>query len=408
MIYSLIENTLPMSNRTYTFQLLLACLLAVSLTACDQSSQKIDFEDGSNLSVLGPDTLIVPNYDSTVADEYMIRAFSAEKSYTWSVSGVLSNDGERRDGEVLQVSTSTPGDFVISASTTIDGQDYSGTVDGGARYPTALEQASKYNLNVFSSLVQGVNLLSQLRSGLTAFGPEDAAFVGALDENGNGSIDAAEQPAPGVLAKLLTYHAAVDSLTTTEISNGQTVATGLSGEFGGSQWSVPVSFAVGGGTVTVNGIESSANVIASDIATDEGIVLHKVDGVLLPSSLVSINDQDVNRDTVANVDAVTVSGTFVHDGGFIALHEGSASGNIIGSSGYLDGAGVSGENGFHNDIEIELNSQLSDTTTVVAMPHRDSDGNQTFTFNPTLGIDGPYTRGSTSVPVIDSASVATP
>jgi hypothetical protein len=171
---------------------------------------------------------------------------------------------------------------------------------------------------------------------------------------------------------------------------------------------VPLNFSVNNGAVTVNGQASSAGVVGADIATAEGIVLHKMDGVLLPSSVVSVNDQEVARDANAGVDSVYVEGTYVSGGGFIAIHEGGPSGSIIGVSDYLEGSTSNApEQGFHNRVGIELNSQLSDTTTVVAMPHQDTNGDQQFTFNPTTGTDVPYFRTSNNqIPVIDTARVA--
>lgn len=364
---------------------LLACLVAVSLTACDQSSQNLEFEDGSNLTVNGPDELTVPNYDSTVTGEYMVRAFTVEQDYSWSVDGATL-DGTRRDGEVAMVSTSEPGSFSVTVTTTIDGEEYSGTAVTDAAYPSAMDQAEKYNLNVFTSVAEATNIFDGLESGQTVFSPSDDAFLGALDADGDGELQDEEIPAPGVLTSVLHYHATDDSLTSSEVSDGDEVSSLLHPD-------ETLTFGVNG-DVTVNG----QTVEAPDIATSEGLVLHKIDGVLLPASVVSINDQDVRRD--GGDDFVAVEGTYVADGGFMALHEAS-SGDIIGSSDKL-------EAGFHGNeepIEIELDAQLSDTTDVVAMPHRDTNDDGAFT--PQIA-DGPYTRGSGSVPVTDTASVATP
>jgi uncharacterized surface protein with fasciclin (FAS1) repeats len=400
----------------YLHCLVLACLMGVFLTACDQSSQNIDYEVADSLEVKGPRSLTIPNYDSTVTGEWQIQAFSIDKEYTWSVDGVLGDTSLRRQGENLVASTSTPGSFTVSYTTTIDGEEEVGVAEGVADYPSAVDQAARYNLTVFSSAVTSTGLLTQLaESGLsvTAFAPSNAAFLAALDANDDGQLSDAELPAPGVLAQVLRYHAAVDSLTSTDIGSGDTVPTTLDGAFppGGdspTQWSVPLNFSVNNGAVTVNGQASIAGVVGADIATAEGIVLHKMDGVLLPYSVVSVNDQEVARDANAGVDSVYVEGTYVSGGGFIAIHEGGPSGSIIGVSDYLEGSTSNApEQGFHNRVGIELNSQLSDTTTVVAMPHQDTNGDQQFTFNPTTGTDVPYFRTSNNqIPVIDTARVA--
>lgn len=377
--------------------LVMALVVGLFLTACDQSSQNIDIAPGNSLTVLGPGSVTIPNYDSTTTGEYMIRAFTIEQDYSWSVDGATL-DGTRRDGEVAMVSTSTPGSFTVSVSTMIDGESYSGSLGTEASYPSALDQAEKYGLNTFSAAGVETGLVDQLASGLTVFVPSDAAFVGTFDADGNGELNEGELPPPGVLSSVILYHVTADSLTTSEISGGDEIASALHPE-------ESVTFAENG-ELSVNGTESSAAFVAPDIATSEGAVLHKVDNVLLPSSVVSITEQTAEESNGTHT--VTVSGTYVADGGFVALHEGSASGDIIGVSDYLEGSSSSSpDQGFHSGIEIELDSPLSDTT-VIAMPHRDTNGDGLFTFVPNAGTDIPYFRGESDVPVIDSASVEAP
>jgi len=387
-----------MHTRTLPLYFLLAGLLAVTLTACDQSSQNVDLEPGTSLTLLGPDSLNIPNYDSTATGEYQIRAFTINQDYTWSTSGAVTQEGTRRDGENLMVSSNAPGLYSVSVTTTIDGEEYSGTVNAEADYPTVGEQATKYNqLSTFGSLLLDTGLNAPLAwdspesavNGWTAFAPSNQAFLNALDASGNGELEGDEVPAAGVLAKILQYHVALDSLTSTEVA-GAMPSTLLHPE---ETLSLTAS--------DVEGTNGPSTFETVDIATNDGVV-HQIDGVLLPASVVSINDQTVIRDN--NVDSVEVEGTFVIDGGFVALHEGSPSGSIIGVSDYLD----PGFHGNESPIGIELDSQLSDTTTVVAMPHEDTNGDQQFTFNPSLGTDVPYTRGDSNTPVVDSASVAVP
>lgn len=394
-----------MRIRSPFFLFFLAASIVVLLAACDQSAQNIEVGDGNNLTVKGPDEVILSGYNADTSAEYKVRAFTIEKNYSWSVSGVLSDDGLRRDGEVQTVTASAPdtGAFDVSVTTNIDGQDYSGNNPGVVRYPSAEAQATSNGMNVFASLVTNAGLLELIPQGqYTAFGPSDGAFVAALDANGDQELSEQERPAPGVLANLLRYHAATQTLREADITNNQTVRTALAGEFEGTQWAEQITFGVSGGTVTVNGTETSGQITTADIATDE-VTLHKIDGVLLPSSLVSITDQDVVRES--GTDSVYVDGTLVFDGGFVALHEESPSGTIIGVSDYLDGSTANDPSqGFHNAVGIELDNQLTaDTTTVYAMPHEDN-GDQTFNQN----FDQSYKRGNTSVPVIDSADVATP
>lgn len=389
-----------MCRRTTPLSLLLSCLLIVSLAACDQSSQNIDYGPGNNLTVNTEQAPgFIPNYDSATTAEYQVRAFTTEKEYTWSVDGVAERETLRRNGENIVVSASTPGSYSVTVTTTVDGEEVSGSAGATVDYPAATDQAERYGLTVFQTAVGAAGLDGVLNSdapdnplnGYTAFAPSNAAFLNALDADGNEEIGGAELPAPGVLAKVLQYHSTADSLTSSEISS-QSVSTLLHPD---------ETLDLDGDAGTVEGTNQTVDLSTTDIATSDG-VLHEIDGVLLPASVVSINEQTVARDTDNNVDTVSVEGTYVADGGFVALHEGGASGDIIGVSDELD----PGFHGNESPIKITLDSQLSDTTNVVAMTHRDDPDDGQFTF-PASG-DAPYTRGNSSVPVVDSASVATP
>ncbi|GGN96452.1 DUF7282 domain-containing protein [Haloarcula pellucida] len=115
----------------------------------------------------------------------------------------------------------------------------------------------------------------------------------------------------------------------------------------------------------------------------------EIDGTIgaAPSSSVSISDQESNGETVV-VDSATLS-----EGGFIAIHNGTASGDVIGASSYL-------EAGSHEDVEVTLNTTQSEDFTAVAMPHLDDDGDQTYDFPEN---DDPYTSNGSAV--TDSAAV---
>jgi len=381
-----------MSTR-YLYCLLLACAVGVFLTACDQSSQNIDYEPGEGVDVDGPSTLVVPNYDSTGEAEYIVKAFTIEKEYNWSVEGA-NLQGTKRDGEVAVAATAdTSAEYTVTVETTVDGETETGSATGAATYPDAATQLDRYSLETFTAAASATGLTGAIgERGRTALIPTDAAFVAALDTSGNDKIEDAEMPAPDVLSQILQYHVIPSAaLRSGDISDGQTVTTAL-----GAGAELTFNKPSGGG-LTVDGDASSAAKTGPDIASD-GATLHKIDGVLLPATAVSINDQAVNRDTVANVDSVGVAGTFLSEGGFMVLHEAS-SGNVIGNSDYL-------EPGFYGNVDaldVELDNQLSDTTDVVAMPHKDTNDNQTYDFP---GDDGPYTRDG--APVTDTSTVTTP
>lgn len=106
------------------------------------------------------------------------------------------------------------------------------------------------------------------------------------------------------------------------------------------------------------------------------------------SASVSMSDQESTGETIT-VDSVSTS-----HGGFIAVHKGSAGGDIVGTSEYLDP-------GSHNDIDIRLSTKLESTEVVVTRVVLDSNNNGEFEFPET---DSPYRVNSTSV--MDSATIS--
>ncbi|WP_267639780.1 DUF7282 domain-containing protein [Haloarchaeobius amylolyticus] len=114
------------------------------------------------------------------------------------------------------------------------------------------------------------------------------------------------------------------------------------------------------------------------------------------SATVSMADGPVANDTVV-VDRVELS-----EGGFVTVHdatvtEGAVFESIRGTSQYLS-AGV------HENVRITLEQPLTENTTLVPMAHRDTDGDQTYTFDTSEGeADGPYTADGSAV--VDTAAV---
>ncbi len=100
------------------------------------------------------------------------------------------------------------------------------------------------------------------------------------------------------------------------------------------------------------------------------------------------------------------------DGGFVTIHDsslldGKVFDSVIGVSDSLDA-------GMHEDIEISLYEgvpggdfdmdMLDSDTTLIAMPHMDSDDNDTYDFVTSQGeADGPYTMDGKAV--IDDAKI---
>lgn len=108
------------------------------------------------------------------------------------------------------------------------------------------------------------------------------------------------------------------------------------------------------------------------------------DGQEGPTASVTFEDQSTDGSSV-EVASVTTS-----EGGFVAIHDsrlfdGDALGSVIGVSEYL-------EAGTHEGVTVDLDETPDDGETLVAMPHLDTNDNQTYDFVTSEGEeDGPYT-----------------
>ncbi len=100
----------------------------------------------------------------------------------------------------------------------------------------------------------------------TVFAPTDAAFE-ALPE---GTVDALLKDPKGDLAKILLYHVVAGNAMSTDLSNGQSIAT-LNGD--------NIDIQIKDGKVYID----KARVTSADIKTDNGIV-HVIDAVMIPSA----------------------------------------------------------------------------------------------------------------------------
>ena len=115
-----------------------------------------------------------------------------------------------------------------------------------------------------------------------------------------------------------------------------------------------------------------------------------------PTATVTFDNQTSDGTTVT-VGSVTVS-----EGGFVAIHDGTDGGigPVIGVSEYLPA-------GTHEDVEVTLfdvpGGNFSDDATLengtlIAMPHLDTNGNETYDFVSSNGeADGPYTANGSAV-----------
>jgi len=113
---------------------------------------------------------------------------------------------------------------------------------------------------------------------------------------------------------------------------------------------------------------------------------------------------DFENQTVTD-SAVTVGEVVLSDGGFVVCHDarlfqGQAFESVVGVSEYLDP-------GIHTAVEVQFEDPESITTVefppappLIPMPHRDTNGNQSYDFSTSQGQeDGPYV--SAGHPVVD-------
>lgn len=109
---------------------------------------------------------------------------------------------------------------------------------------------------------------------------------------------------------------------------------------------------------------------------------------------VSIDDQTTDGE------AVLVGVARIPDGGFVVVHEeGSAPDEgVLGVSATLPA-------GYHTDVPVRLDEPVDDGQTVLAMLHKDTNGNDLFDHPEQAAQDPPYRRDGE--PVADEATLST-
>lgn len=90
--------------------------------------------------------------------------------------------------------------------------------------------------------------------------------------------------------------------------------------------------------------------------------------ILLSSPVASIQFEEQFGSETITVESVSLS-----DGGYVVLHMYTPEGEVIGRSEYL-------EPGTHKDVKIRVDREPPDDTTVVAIPHLDTNDNQQFEY----------------------------
>ena len=207
------------------------------------------------------------------------------------VAGTAATSGDLSDGQVIEtllsgesVTVSINGTTVMinmSTVTTADVEATNGIVHiiDAVLVPSSLETRDIVEIagatESLSTLVSAlgrfpdiVNALGDNQSTFTVFAPTNDAFADLLGVLGYSSLD--EIP-DELLEQVLQYHViASASLLSTDLSDGQSAETLLSGE--------SISVTIDGSDVFIN----DSQVIAPDVEAINGVV-HVIDAVLVPS-----------------------------------------------------------------------------------------------------------------------------
>jgi len=126
-------------------------------------------------------------------------------------------------------------------------------------------------------------------------------------------------------------------------------------------------------------------------------------GAVVDSGTATVSASVSMADQTSDGQTVVVQDVDLSEGGFVTIHDsslfaGDTFGSVAGTSEYL-------EAGHHEDVTVTLDEPIRDTATLVPMAHRDTDGDETYDFATSDGVDdGPYTANGGAV--VDTARVS--
>jgi PGF-CTERM protein len=139
--------------------------------------------------------------------------------------------------------------------------------------------------------------------------------------------------------------------------------------------------------------------VAKDIVVAPAMVNVSDMGMDGGTATVTLNNQTAN----GQADSVNVASATLSQGGFVTIHDGAlldgaALESVRGTSSYL-------EAGSHENISVTLDEPYSESGSIIAMPHTDTDDDETYDFVTSEGeADGPYTTSGGDI-VLDPASL---
>jgi hypothetical protein len=136
---------------------------------------------------------------------------------------------------------------------------------------------------------------------------------------------------------------------------------------------------VGGATITDAGEAADASAavtpnaqVTDAMQDDNETTTEEANGTENETASVTFEDQQ------SNGSAVVVNETNLSDGGFVVILDDD--GAMLGNSSYL-------EPGVHENLTVELNTTINETQVLVAVPHLDTNGNETFDYNATRAAE---------------------
>jgi PGF-CTERM protein len=260
----------------------------------------------------------------------------------------------------------------------------SGMANGGDISPSDGDRFD-FNFTVNDEIYDGEDDADEVVSDSITYETVDGSLNANADIDNDGSVDE------------ITVGAASGQTITgsSNIAPGSEVTLRVQSSDDNSPFVKPLTAIVQqGGSFTATGdfsdVAAGTNFTVQAKRTSDGTqISDELDGQVTagPTASVTFDDQESSGDTV------TVASVTTSDGGFIAIHRNNASGEVIGSSDYL-------EAGTHSDVSVTLDESLDADATLVAMPHMDDDGDETYDFPEN---DAPYVANGSAV--TDSASV---
>jgi len=128
-------------------------------------------------------------------------------------------------------------------------------------------------------------------------------------------------------------------------------------------------------------------------------------GAVVDAGMVTVSASVSLADQTSDGTAVVVEDVDLSDGGFVTIHDsslfaGETLGSVRGTSEYL-------EAGHHESVTVPLDQPISETRSLVAMPHTDSNDNEMYDFVENEGgADGPFVADGGAV--VDTGTVSVP